>query len=305
MKILVSGSTGFVGSALLPFLRAAGHEVVRLTRAAGGGTAAGEASVSWDPDGGRLEPPAIDGFDAAVHLAGESVAAGRWNAAKKTRIRDSRINGTRLLAESLARASRPPRVLACASAIGFYGHRGDEILNEESAPGSDFLASTCREWEAAAAPASRRGIRVVNLRFGFVLGKTGGGLRRMLPPFRFGLGGPLGDGRQYLSWVSIDDVLAAALHILHNESLRGPVNVVAPNPVTNAGFTRILAASLSRPAFLPMPAFAARLAFGEMADALLLASQRVEPARLLASGYRFRHPDLAPALRDILSRPGP
>jgi hypothetical protein len=305
MKILVSGSTGFVGSALLPFLRAAGHEVVRLTRAGPGGTAAGEASVSWDPDGGRLDAAAVAGFDAAVHLAGESIAAGRWNAAKKGRIRDSRVKGTRLLAETLARASHPPRVLACASAIGFYGDRGDAPLNEDSRPGTDFLATTCREWEAAADPAARHGIRVVHLRFGFILGKTGGGLRKMLPPFRLGLGGPLGDGRQYLSWVSIDDVLAAALHALHQDGLRGPVNVVAPNPVTNAEFTRILAAALSRPAFFPMPAFAARLAFGEMADALLLASQRVEPARLLATGYRFRHPDLAPALRDILSRPGP
>jgi hypothetical protein len=296
MKTLVSGASGFVGSALIPLLSAAGHMVVRLGRSGAGG------GPTWDPEGGRIDAGSLEGFDAVVHLAGESIAARRWTVEQKRRIRDSRVLGTRLLADTLARLARPPRVLVCASAIGYYGSRGETTLNEESPAGDDFLGRTCREWEAATVSATRTGIRVVNLRFGFILGTAGGGLKKMLPPFRFGLGGPLGDGRQWMSWVAIDDAAGAALFALAQEGLRGPVNVVAPGPVTNRGFTRVLARVLSRPAIFPMPAFAARIAFGEMADALLLASQRVDPARLRQAGYQWRHPDLEPALRAMLGR---
>ena len=294
MKILVSGASGFVGSTLLPLLTNAGHQVVRLTRGGGG--------LSWEPAAARIDAAALEGFDGVVHLAGESVAARRWTTEQKRRIRDSRVVGTRLLCDTLARLARPPRVLVCASAIGYYGSRGDATLTETSPAGDDFLGRTCREWEAATEPAARKGIRVVNLRFGFILGAAGGGLKKMLPPFRLGLGGPLGDGRQWMSWVAIDDAAGAALFALTHEALRGPANVVAPNPVTNAEFTRVLGRVLSRPAFLPMPAFVARLAFGEMADALLLAGQRVEPARLRAAGYTWRHPDLEKSLRAMLGR---
>ncbi|HEU5320892.1 MAG TPA: TIGR01777 family oxidoreductase [Methylomirabilota bacterium] len=309
MKILVSGASGFVGGALLPALAASGHQVVRLARAGAArpgaaqpGAARSEAAVTWAPAAGRIDPAAIEGYDAVVHLAGEPIADKRWTPDQKRRIRDSRVDGTRLLSEALTQLSRPPRVLACASAIGYYGSRGDALLNEDSPSGNDFLAEACREWEAATGPAARAGIRVVNLRFGFILGTRGGGLRKMLPPFRMGLGGPLGDGRQYVSWVTVDDAAGAAAFALTADNLRGPVNVVAPRPVTNAEFTRTLGRVLSRPVFLPMPAFAARLAFGEVADAVILASQRVDPARLRAAGYRFRHPDLEPALRDLLGR---
>ena len=300
MKILVTGSTGMVGSALVPYLAANGHDVIRLVR---GAAPAGAPAVRWDPDAGRLDAGSVEGLDAVVHLAGENIAAGRWTAARKARIRDSRVRGTRLLADTLARLQRRPRVLVCASAVGFYGDRGDEILREDSRPGTGFLPEVCREWEAAAEPAARAGIRVVNARIGFVLSPAGGGLKKMLPPFRMGLGGPIGSGRQYLSWVSIDDVLGVLLHAARSQALAGPVNTVAPNPVTNAEFTRTLARVLSRPAFLPMPAFAARLAFGELADAILLSSQRVEPARLKAGGYEFRHARLEDALRHLLRRP--
>ncbi len=307
MKILISGSTGLVGSALVRRLLVGGHGVVRLVRpqstAAPLPAAAREPVVAWDPAAGTIDAAGLEGLDAVVHLAGESVVAGRWNQARKARIRGSRVDGTRLLSAALARLGRRPQVLVSASAIGYYGSRGDEILREDSAPGTDFLSRVCREWEEAAAPAAASGIRVVQTRFGFILSAAGGGLKQMLPPFKMALGGRLGDGRQYLSWVSIDDVVGAVEHALAAGSLRGPVNVVAPNPVTNAEFTLTLARVLSRPAFLPMPAFAARLVFGDVADALLLASQRVEPSKLKQSGYRFRHPDLEAALRQLLGRP--
>jgi len=299
MNTLVTGSSGLVGSGLVPSLSADGHRVLRLVRSAPG---PGESSAQWDPDRGRLDPACLEGLDAVVHLAGENIASGRWSARKKARIRDSRAGGTRLLCEALSRLSRPPRVLVCASAIGYYGDRGEEILREDSPPGKGFLAEVCQAWESAAEPAARKGIRVVHLRFGAVLSPAGGALAKMLPPFRLGVGGRLGDGRQYLSWVSIDDAVGAIRHALATDSLRGPVNGVAPEPITNQEFTRTLGKVLSRPTLFPMPAFAARLAFGEMADALLLSSSRVEPARLVASAYRFRHPALEPALRDLLHR---
>jgi uncharacterized protein (TIGR01777 family) len=294
MKVLVTGASGLVGSALLPALASAGHQAVRLSRVGGGA-----GSPAWDPETGRVDG-SLEGFDAVVHLAGESIASGRWNAGRKRRIRDSRVKGTRLLSEALAALSRPPRALIAASAIGFYGDRGDEALTESSAPGEGFLPSVCQEWEAACAPAAAKGIRVVNLRFGMILSPRGGALAKMLTPFKLGVGGPIGPGSQFMSWITLDDAAGIVLHALGRESLRGPVNAVAPVPSTNAGFTKALGRTLRRPAFLPMPAFAARLAFGEMADALLLSSARVLPRALEKSAYPFKHPALEEALRDIL-----
>jgi uncharacterized protein len=299
VRILVSGSSGLVGSALVPSLGTGGHQVVRLVRT----PAAGTAAILWDPERGALDVAALEGFDAIVHLAGEALVPGRWNAARKARIRESRVGGTRLLAETITRLARPPQVFLCASAVGYYGNRGDELLREDAPPGRDYLAEVCRAWEEAAEPAARKGARVVQHRFGVILSPKGGALRKMLPPFRLGVGGRLGDGRQYMSWITLDDVLGGIEHALLTPTLKGPVNTVAPHPRTNAEFTDTLGRVLGRPTIFPMPAFAARLAFGEVADALLLASQRVEPARLLASGYRFRYPDLEPALRFLLGRP--
>lgn len=294
-KILVSGVSGPIGAALLPSLNAQGYEVTRLAR----GGSSGEGRILWNP----TQPPdskSVSGFDAVIHLAGETVV-GRWTESKKAAIRDSRVMGTRNLAEALAQAAERPRVLISASAVGYYGERGDESLREESPAGSGFLAEVCREWEAAAEPAANSGIRAVQIRIGMVLSRDGGALQKMLPPFRLGLGGKMGTGRQWMSWVHVQDIVGAVHHILKTASLQGPINMVSPNAVTNAEFTKTLASVLSRPAILPMPAFAARLALGQMADELLLASQRVEPAKLLASGYKFHHPDLRLALQEILS----
>ncbi len=299
MKILVSGSNGFIGSALVPFLSSNGHDVRRLVRSSG---RAPEGQPIWDPQGGKIDPGGLEGFDGVVHLAGENIATGRWNAAKKARIRDSRVDGTRLLCEAVARLAQPPKILICASAIGYYGDRRDELLSEQSAPGSGFLATVCREWEAATEAAARKQIRVVNLRIGVVLSPSGGALSRMLTPFRMGVGGKIGSGQQYMSWIAIDDIVGAILHALVHENLSGPINAVSPNAVTNLEFTRALGSVLRRPTVFPMPAMAARIAFGEMADALLLSSTRVEPKRLLASGYTFRHPTLEGALRHLLGK---
>lgn len=300
MKILVSGASGLIGSALVPVLTASGHDVIRLVRSQ---PAAGEAAVRWDPEAGTLDAAGLEGLDAVVHLAGENLAEGRWTAEKKRRIRESSVKGTRLLCEALAGLARPPRVLVSASAVGYYGDRGDELLTKESPPGSGFLAAVARDWEAAAEPARRAGIRVVHPRMGPVLTPAGGVLAKMLPPFQAGLGGRVGSGRQYVSWIAVDDLLDAMLHLLATEALRGPVNMVAPRPVTNAEFAATLGRVLGRPAVLAVPAFAARLALGEMADEVLLASARVTPVRLAASGYRFRYPELEGALRHLLGRP--
>jgi uncharacterized protein (TIGR01777 family) len=256
--------------------------------------------VRWDPMGRTIGPEAMSGCDAVVHLAGESLAAGRWTAARKQRIYDSRIQGTRLLAESLGRLSKPPRVLACASAIGYYGDRGDEILREDSRPGSGFLPDLCRHWEEASTAASAAGIRVVKLRIGVVLSLKGGALVKMLPPFRLGVGGKIGSGRQYWSWITLEDLARVIVRALEDEELNGAVNAVAPAPVTNLEFAKTLGRVLGRPALFPLPAFAARLALGEMADELLLAGARVEPARLAAAAHTFAHPRLEGALRHIL-----
>ena len=297
MNILVSGSSGLVGSSLVSSLSSDGHSVIRLVRSE---PAAGEAEVHWNPESGKVDIERLEGLGAVVHLAGENIAAGRWAPERKARIRDSRVKGTRLLCESLADLAQPPRVLVCSSAIGYYGNRSQEILNEESASGSGFLAEVCREWEAAAEPAIQGGIRVVNLRIGVVLSAAGGALAKMLFPFRMGAGGRIGSGRQYMSWVALDDVVGAIQHALITDALQGAINVVAPHPVTNREFTKILGRVLGRPTLFSMPAFAARLAFGEMGDELLLGSTRVEPVRLLATEYQFRHPDLENALRHLL-----
>lgn len=299
MNILVSGSTGLVGSDLVPVLTSGGHTVTRLVRPSAD-KPGGEKTVAWDSQTGVADVTALEGLDAVVHLAGESIASGRWTAARKARIRDSRVVGTRLLCEALAKLSRPPRVLACASAIGFYGSRGDEILTEESSLGVGFLAEVCRDWEQATQPARDKGIRVVNLRSGVILSAKGGALATMLLPFKLGVGGVVGDGKQFMSWITLDDMVSAILHVLTTESLAGPVNFVAPQAVTNHDFTKALGRVLGRPTILPMPAFVARLAFGEMADELLLSSQRVVPKKLQASGYTFRHADMEGALRHLL-----
>jgi hypothetical protein len=298
-KILVTGSTGLVGSALLPDLRSQGHEVLRLVRSQ---AKAGATEIYWNPEQGIEDRARLEGLDAVVHLAGENISEGRWTEEKKKRIRDSRVKGTRTLSDALASLKQPPRTLLSASAIGYYGSQGDRVLTEEDAPGSDFLAGVCREWEAATEPAAQSGIRVVLLRFGVILTSKGGALSKMLAPFQFGVGGRLGSGRQYMSWVTLDDVVGIINHALLNEALSGPVNVVAPHLVTNYEFTKTLGRVLSRPTIFPVPAFAIRLAFGEMGDAALLGSTRVEPARLKESGYAFQHPELEDALRQMLKK---
>jgi hypothetical protein len=296
-KVLVSGSSGLLGSALLRSLAGDGYQITRLVH----GTESSAGRIAWDPSQ-PLAPESVSGFDVVIHLAGESIAS-RWTASKKKAIRDTRVLGTRHLAEAVARASSPPQVLISASAIGYYGDRGDEILREDSPSGTaGFLPEVCREWEAAAQPAVSAGIRTAHLRTGIVLSADGGALKQMLPPFRMGLGGRIGSGLQWMSWIDLHDEIGAIRHILTNESLRGPVNLVSPNPVTNADFTRTLASALSRPAIFPMPAFAARLVFGQMGEELLLGSQRVKPEKLVASGYVFQQPDLKTALHSILNK---
>lgn len=300
MKILVTGSSGLVGRVLLPFLKTGGHEVVPLLREE---SASGNGAPRWSPQRKLVPLGSLEGFDGVVHLAGESIASGRWTEARKKRIRESREQGTRLLSESLARLERKPKVLVSASAVGFYGDRGAELLDERSERGDGFLADVCERWEQATEPARAAGIRVVHLRVGVVLSGGGGALRKMLPPFELGLGGVIGSGDQYMSWISVDDLATAILHALVREDLEGPVNAVAPTPVTNRELARALGRVLRRPTILPLPALAARLALGEMAGELLLASARVEPSRLLESGFVFRHGDVEQALRHVLGRP--
>lgn len=296
MKIVVSGATGFIGGALCERLRADGHTAVRLVRRP---PQSGD-DVQWDPAAGHLDPRAIDGADAVVNLAGAGIGARRWNAAYKRTLLDSRVRATDLLVSTIAAVEQRPATLLSGSAIGIYGDRGDELLDEASPPGSGALASVCVAWEAAAAAAADHGVRVATLRTGIVLGRRGGALAKQLPLFRLGLGGRFGSGRQHQSWITLDDEVGAIVHLL-TADVRGPVNLTAPDPVTNVEFSRELGRALRRPAVLPAPAVALRLVLGrEMADELLLSSQRVRPAALEASRYRFAHPTLREALRHVV-----
>ncbi len=299
VKILISGASGLIGKALVTALRAQGHNVSRLVRP-GGAASAGD--IAWDAMTATIDVAAMEGKDAVVHLSGASIAQGRWTAARKAVIRSSRIDTTRVLVDALASVRRKPRVFVSASAIGCYGDRGDEILTESSTIGTDFLALAVRDWEAEASRAEISGIRTVMLRFGVILSGEGGALPQMLMPFKFGMGGRLGSGKQWMSWIALEDAVGIVCSAIANENLAGPLNVVAPNPLTNAEFTRIAAAVLHRPAIFAAPAFALRIALGEMADALLLASQRVMPERLLAAGYAFRFLEFESALRSALAR---
>jgi hypothetical protein len=295
MKIAVSGASGLIGSALLSALKADGHEVLRMVRRK---PTTPVPVVYWQPNG-AVDPLALDGIEAVVHLAGESIGE-RWTPEKKQAIRDSRGPLTHKLAHSLAHGKMKPKVFLSASAVGYYGDRGDEVLKEDSAPGKGFLTEVAQEWEKGTQLATQAGIRTVCMRMGVVLSPEGGALKKMLTPFRMGVGGRLGNGRQWMSWVSLEDVVGAFRHVLTTDPLSGPVNVAAPNPVTNAEFTHTLGKVLKRPTVFPMPAFVVKTIFGEMGEALLLASQRVLPVKLQQSGYQFKHTNLEAALRDML-----
>jgi hypothetical protein len=298
MRALVTGAGGFLGSAVVGALRAAGHQVLRLVRRE---PVSGDDEIFWDPAAGRLDPRLLEGLQAVVHLAGENIAAGRWTPARKARIRASRIDATRLLCEALAGTAAPPTVLLCASAVGIYGDRGAELLTEESPPGTGFLAELCRDWEGATSRAADCGIRVVHLRFGLVLSPAGGALGRMLPLFRLGLGGVIGGGEQFMSWISLPDALNVIEYGLATNTWAGPVNVVAPTPVSHREFVQTLARALRRPALAPLPAFAVRLLLGKMGRETLLSSARVRPVKLEQSGFPFAHGDLSGALRSLLA----
>jgi uncharacterized protein (TIGR01777 family) len=296
MKILVSGAKGLVGDALIKALVKDGHQIVSLVRR----VAKNESEIEWHPDQGKLDVERLEGFDLVIHLAGESIASGRWTDEKKQKIRESRVQGTTLLSEALAKLSKPPTCFISASAIGYYGNRGDELLTEQSNPGDDFLAEVCQSWEKATQAAEAKGIRTVHARFGIILDQEGGALKQMLMPFRMGVGGRVGDGKQWMSWIALADVVRGLEYLIDRPSIKGAVNFVAPYPVTNAEFTKVLGRELSRPTLFPVPVFAARLAFGEMADALLLSSAKVQPKVLREHGFDFEFPTLQGALAKIL-----
>lgn len=298
MRVLITGGTGLIGQGVRKQLRAEGADVLILSRKP---AVTGE-SIQWDPDAGRIDHSSLEGFDAIIHLAGENIGAGRWTDARKERILRSRVDSTRLLAETIVQLESPPQVVISSSAIGYYGDRGDELLTEESAPGAGFLTDVCVAWENAIQPVVKRGIRTVIPRIGVVLTPEGGALQQMLPLYKFGLGGKLGSGKQYWSWIAFEDVIGGMIFALRSPALNGPVNFVAPHPVTNSEFNSSLASTLHRPAFFAAPRFALRLALGEMADALLLSSMRVSPSKLKQGSYQFAHVELGPALRAILSR---
>ncbi len=297
MNILISGSSGLVGSALVIELRRNAHQIRRLVRDP---SERGESAVVWNPQSGEIrEPDQLRNIDAVIHLAGAPII-GRWTRAKKAEIRNSRVQGTRTLARAIAGMDSKPSVLLSASGIDYYGNRGDETLTEQSDPGTGFLADVCKEWEAATAPAEDAGVRVVHMRFGMVLSPDGGALGAMLTPFRLGLGGRIGSGQQFMSWISIQDLCGVVHFLLEQDQLSGPVNVVSPTPVTNREFTKSLGQALSRPTLFPVPAFAARLVLGELADTLLLAGHRIIPERLQLAGYAYRHEKLEQALSELL-----
>jgi uncharacterized protein len=300
LRIFVTGSSGLVGSHVVPYLEQHGHDVVRMVRSPQ--KAAEGKSIVWKPNAARVNASDLEGADAIIHLAGENIA-GRWTQRKKQAIHDSRVTGTRTLAEAVAKLDRRPGVLICASAAGYFGDRGDEVLTEDSETGTGFLAKVCREWEAACEPARQAGVRIVNLRFGLVLSTRGGALKTMLTPFKLGIAGVIGSGRQYWPWIAIDDCVGVIDRALVDESLAGPINTVAPQQVTNREFTKTLGRVLRRPTALPMPAFAAQLIFGrEMANETMLASERIEPKRLREAGHEYRFRQLEPALRHVLGR---
>jgi uncharacterized protein (TIGR01777 family) len=300
MRVGISGSSGFIGSHLLSALEAEGDEVVRLVRPGG---PAGPQTIRYDPDSGAIDAAALDGLDAVVHLAGVSIGSRRWSEAHKKRVLESRRKGTSLLAKALADLQRPPSVLVCASGVDYYGDGGSEVLTEDSPSGQGFLAEVCRAWEGAADPARETGIRVVNTRSAIVLSAAGGVLPRILIPFRLGLGGRLGSGRQWWAWISLDDELRAFSFLLRRDDISGPVNLAAPRPVTNAEFTRALGRALGRPTVIPVPSVALRLALTtQMADELLLSGKRVIPARLLDAGFEFVHTDIETAFRELFAR---
>ena len=297
MRILVSGSSGLIGSALTGALADGSHTVVPLVRDAAPRSG---ASVSWNPERQTIDRAGLEGFDAVVHLAGEPLL-GRWTVEKKRRIRESRVLGTRLIADALATLARRPKVLVCASAAGFYGDRGDEILTEQSTAGRGFLADVCQAWESAADPARQAGIRVVSVRTGLVLARAGGLLKALLVPFQLGLGGPIGSGRSFWSWIALDDLIAVYRFAIARDDLSGAVNAAAANSVTNAKFAQTLGTVLRRPAVLPVPPIALRLIFGrEAAQDAMLSGARIVPARLLEAGFKFQYPELEPALRHVL-----
>ncbi len=297
MKVLVTGSNGLVGSALLNSLKSSGHQVIKMARA----KPQNADEIEWNPDSNSWDASELEGADAVVHLAGENIAAKRWSNEQKHKIIESREKGTANLCRALASLKSPPKVLVCASAIGFYGDRDDEKLYETSQSGKGFLAEVCRRWEGATHSARAAGIRVVHLRFGVVLSPKGGALVKMLTPFRLGLGGKISCGAQYMSWITLDDAVGIIRFALENSSVENAINAVSPNPVTNAEFTRALGRALGRPTIFPMPRVVARIAFGEMADELLLASSRVFPRRLIEAGFKFQHPMIEPALRAMLN----
>jgi uncharacterized protein (TIGR01777 family) len=304
MRIVVSGSTGLIGSPLVEALQRRGDAVVRLIRgpqaATGGEGGGGGGGLRWDPERGTIDGAGLEGVAAVIHLAGENVF-GRWSRAKKQRIRDSRVQGTRVVSDAIAALTKRPAVLLAASAIGYYGDQGDRQLTERSPAGGDFLAEVARDWELATASAARAGVRVVNMRFGVVLTPNGGALGKMLPPFRLGLGGPVGSGNQYVSWIELGDLLRAILHLLERSDLSGPVNMTAPTPVTNREMAMALGKVLHRPAGLPVPGFALKMAFGAEGAEMLQSGQRVLPERLVASGFRFTFETIEPALRSLLA----
>jgi len=296
MRVLVSGSSGMIGSALTRLLKSDGHDVVRLVRS----DPSGPNEVRWDPSRDFIDRDALESIEAVVHLAGESLADGRWTAQKKARIHDTREIGTRLLSTAIASAGTRPKVLISASAVGIYGDRGEERLTEESEFGKGFLADVCRDWEAATEPAAAAGVRVIKLRIGMVLGESGGALSKMLLPFKLGVGGKIGSGKQYMSWIVLDDLTAAIEFLLNADAVSGPVNAVSPAPVTNAEFTSAMGKVLSRPTFFAVPAFGARAVFGEMADEVLLAGARVLPEKLEQAGFKFKFTDIESGLRHCI-----